>query len=108
MSLHRTITLLLITTLTACSEADTPANPALEQGKTVVQGLCINCHGQGINNAPVLGNQKMWEKRIAQGESTLINHALEGYNMMPARGGNPDLSDEQITHAVQYMISLVP
>jgi cytochrome c5 len=28
--------------------------------------------------------------------------------MMPPRGGNPDLTDEQIQRAVQYMISLVP
>lgn len=109
----RTILLSLLcgTTLAACSdESATPAplSPALEQGKTVVQGLCINCHGQGINNAPILGNPKMWEKRIAQGEDVLIGHALNGFNMMPPRGGNPALTDEQIQRAVQYMISLVP
>ena len=95
----------------ACSESEPPPppqlSPALQQGKTVVQGLCINCHGQGINNAPILGNPKMWGKRIVQGEETLVSHALNGYNMMPARGGNPALTDADIRHAVQYMMSLV-
>lgn len=98
--------------LAACADSDAPPpaalSPALQEGKTVVQGLCINCHGQGINNAPILGNAKMWERRIAQGEDTLVGHARNGYNMMPPRGGNAALSDEQIRHAVQYMMSLVP
>jgi len=95
--------------LLACSDSEPPApslSAELQAGKTVVQGLCINCHGQGVNNAPILGNRKMWGKRIEQGEETLVSHALNGYNMMPARGGNPALSDADIRHAVQYMMSL--
>ena len=96
--------------VSACSESEPPKpelSVELQQGKTTVQGLCINCHGQGVNNAPILGNPKMWGKRITQGEDTLVSHALNGFNMMPPRGGNPALSDEEIRHAVQYMMSLV-
>ena len=108
-TLFTLMTLLFLNLLAACSDSEPPPpalSAALQQGKATVQGLCINCHGQGVNNAPILGNRKMWDKRIAQGEDTLVSHALNGYNMMPARGGNAALSDEEIRHAVQYMMSL--
>ena len=106
--------------LVACSDSsdkastqDTEVNKALSaeltQGKQVVENTCIKCHGQGLNGAPILGNKKMWAKRLPQGENTLVDHATNGfaYEMMPPRGGNPDLSDSDIRHAVQYMMSLV-
>ena len=91
-------------------EATEPAlTPDLLAGKQVVEGTCIKCHGQGLNGAPILGNKKMWGKRLPQGEDTLVDHAINGYamDMMPAKGGNPDLSDEDIRMAVRYMMSLV-
>jgi len=32
-----------------------------------------------------------------------VNNALNGLNAMPARGGNPALTDEQIRAAVEFM-----
>ena len=80
----------------------------LEQGQLIVQENCFVCHNQGINGAPILGNQKMWDKRLPQGLDTLVDHAINGYaDMMPPKGGNPDLTDEEIRLAVTYMVSLV-
>lgn len=83
--------------------------PELLAGKAVVEKTCIACHGQGLNGAPILGNKKMWGKRLPQGEDVLVSHAINGFamEMMPPRGGNPDLSDEDIRNAVKYMMSLV-
>ncbi len=83
--------------------------PQLAAGKAVVETTCIACHGQGLNGAPILGNKKMWGKRLPQGEDVLVSHAINGFamEMMPPRGGNPELSDEEIRNAVRYMISLV-
>jgi len=34
----------------------------------------------------------------------LLKTALEGLDAMPARGGRPDLSDEQIKAIVEFML----
>lgn len=41
--------------------------------------------------------------RIAQGHETLVNHALKGFRLMPAKGGNSRLSDDEVEGAVKYM-----
>ncbi|MGB0662894.1 MAG: c-type cytochrome [Pontibacterium sp.] len=81
-------------------------SPELLQGKAHVESICIACHGQGLNGAPILGNKKMWGKRIVQGEDTLVSHAANGFGLMPARGGS-DLNDDEIRQAVRYMMHLV-
>ncbi len=78
---------------------------ALAQGQSIVEQNCLVCHSQGLNGAPIIGNQTMWGPRVNQGESLLIEHASNGYRMMPARGGNHDLTDTEITLAVRYFLS---
>ncbi len=89
--------------LTACSSGSDTKQ--IEQGREIVKANCFVCHGQGINGAPIIGNIKMWGERVKQGKETLVSHAIEGYNMMPPRGGKQELTDEQITLAVVYMLS---
>ena len=79
-------------------------------GKAVFDGLCTACHSVPGIGAPVLGNAEEWAPRIAQGIDTLYNHAINGFTgaqgfMMPAKGGNPALSDEEVKAAVDYMVS---
>ncbi len=54
------------------------------------------------------GNKDEWAPRIAQGKDTLYKHALEGFTgekgMMPARGGNAGLSDEEVKASVDFMV----
>ncbi len=57
---------------------------------------------------PQLGNAADWEARIAQGEM-IFENAINGYTgssgmMMPPKGGNPALSDEEVRAAVDYII----
>jgi cytochrome c5 len=52
-----------------------------------------------------------WETRLEKDTATLYTHALEGfigpdYSMMPARGGNEELSDYEVKAAVDYMLFL--
>ncbi len=73
-------------------------------GKAVYENTCAACHSSGVLGAPPIGDQKAWKERIAQGMQTLYDHAIHGFQQMPAKGGNPSLSDDQVKAAVQYMV----
>lgn len=83
---------------------DTSAGPqASKSGEQVFNEVCIACHGTGALGSPKFGDSGAWGPRIAQGYDTLVKHALSGIRAMPARGGNPDLSDIEVAGAVAYM-----
>ena len=81
-------------------------------GETVFKGLCVNCHGVAAlaTMVPQAGDKAAWGPRIEQGIDTLHSHALNGFTgnmgMMPAKGGNPALTDEEVKAAVDYIVSL--
>lgn len=76
-------------------------------GSVVYQNLCAGCHTSGAGGAPKL-ERAAWTARIAQGADTLNRHAIEGYTgaagVMPAKGGNPALTDEQVIATVEWMV----
>ena len=74
-----------------------------KSGEEVVKAVCSACHAAGLMGSPKIGDKSMWEPRIKQGYETLVSHAIAGIRMMPARGGNPDLTDGEIANAVAYM-----
>ena len=93
----------------AIETAPTP-EPVAEvlTGPQVYNQACLACHGAGIGGAPVLGDVAIWTPRIAQGLDTLVDHAINGFTgelgYMPPKGGRLDLSDAEVTAAVEYMI----
>ena len=72
-------------------------------GQKVYEANCKACHGGAIPGAPGVGKNDEWAPRIKQGKETLYKHALEGFNAMPAKGGNAGLSDDEVKAAVNYM-----
>lgn len=82
-----------------------PSAEVLAQGEKIYTTTCLACHGAGVLNAPKLGDKALWEPRIAKGMDTLYKNSLNGLNMMPARGGNAALKDEELKAAVDYMVS---
>lgn len=74
-------------------------------GEQVYKNICMSCHDAGLAGAPKKGDNGAWAPRIAQGEATVLKHALEGFNGMPARGGNPNLSDLEVHRAVVFMVN---
>lgn len=72
-------------------------------GQQTYQAVCAMCHSAGLMNAPKVGDKDSWAPRIAQGKDTLVQHAIKGIRMMPAKGGNPGLSDDEVAQAVVYM-----
>lgn len=104
---------------TAASEpttAETSAAPAANtqvasgRGQEIFEQSCKACHGatSPIPGAPKITKVDDWKDRIAQGEDVLVKRAIEGFvgkgGMMPAKGGNPSISDEDIKATVQYMV----
>ena len=76
-------------------------------GGEIYDNLCSGCHTAGVAGSPTL-TQADWATRLPQGRDTLYTHAIEGFTgdtgFMPARGGNPALSDEQVIASVDYML----
>ena len=77
-----------------------------DAGAKVVKNTCALCHRTGMMSSPKLGDADGWAPRIEQGVDKLYANAINGFNMMPARGGNPDLSDDDVKAAVDHMIAL--
>jgi cytochrome c5 len=79
-------------------------------GPEVYAGACVACHAPpGVGGAPPLGDKAQWGPRIAQGIETLYMHALNGFQgtkgIMPAKGGRPDLSDDEIKAGVDHLVA---
>lgn len=91
----------------AAAPAATPvaaAAPAAgKSGEEVYKAVCAMCHATGLMNAPKFGDKTQWEPRIKQGHDTLVSNATKGIRTMPAKGGNPSLSDAEVAGAVKYM-----
>lgn len=80
-------------------------------GKEIFGQLCHTCHETGAGGAPKISDKAAWGPRVAQGLETLEKHAIEGYTgksgMMPAKGGNPALTDDQVKATVTWMVDQV-
>ena len=72
-------------------------------GKKVYEATCQACHGGAVPGIPHVGKKEDWAPRIKQGKDILHKHAIEGFNAMPAKGGNGSLSDDEVKAAVDYM-----
>jgi cytochrome c5 len=81
-----------------------PVAAAARTGDQVYNGACAACHTTGAAGAPKLGDAGAWAARIDQGMETMVKHAIQGYNAMPARGLCADCSDQEIADAVAYMV----
>jgi len=77
-------------------------------GKEVYDQLCMACHLAGVTGAPKFDEKERWQTIADQGMAVLENHAIKGFTgekgVMPAKGGNPALSDDDIKNAIKYML----
>jgi cytochrome c5 len=77
-------------------------------GSVIFGNLCTGCHTNGVSGAPKL-EKAAWAARVGQGVPTLVSHAINGYKgpdgfQMPAKGGNPALTDAQVEATVKWMV----
>jgi cytochrome c len=91
-------------------EAEAEANVSLANSAEIVPGrstyeqACALCHDSGLGDAPVLGEKSAWTERIALGRDAMVNSSLNGKGVMPAKGGQTYLSDDDVIAAVDYML----
>lgn len=72
-------------------------------GEEIYNNVCTACHSIGLVGAPIPGSPEM-AQRAEKGVDALLQNALNGLNAMPARGGRPDLSDEQVKAVIEFML----
>ena len=87
--------------------ADASAPHGNLSGEQVYGQVCKTCHDAGLAGAPKTGDKAAWTPRIAEGEKTLVTHAIAGFQgkmgVMPPKGGNTDLTDDEVHRAVVYI-----
>lgn len=72
-------------------------------GEMIYDTVCAACHATGVAEAPQPGSVEL-SLRAEKGLDALMQSVLNGLNIMPARGGMADLSDEQVQAAVEFML----
>jgi len=85
---------------------DRDAAPAAPKpASEVYTSVCAACHNAGVAGAPRADDGDAWTRRLDEkGLDTLVSHSINGFQAMPARGGNPNLSDEEVATTVVYML----
>ncbi len=99
----------IASTVLLLSASSVFAGGDVTKGEAIYKKACFVCHKAGVANAPKLGDKANWAPRLKQGEAVLVKHAIKGFKgkngFMPAKGGRADLSDQDVTNAVAFMIS---
>jgi len=87
-------------------ETGAPAEAAATTtaGEKVYQQACQMCHEAGVAGAPMTGDASAWADRIAKGYDELVASAINGIGIMPPKGGQSQLSDEDVAAAVDFLI----
>ena len=84
--------------------AATGSNAGPADGKQIYESVCTACHSAGVAGAPQPGSDAFKQRLDAKGMDGLVTSAINGLNVMPPRGGRPDLSDADIRAAITYMV----
>lgn len=81
---------------------------AQRTGEQIYETSCLGCHGTGTIGAPRVGEatRREWDARLeARRFEMLLYNAKVGYNAHPPKGACFDCSDQEISKAIQYMLS---
>jgi cytochrome c5 len=76
-------------------------------GADIYDNVCMACHETGAAGAPVRGDEDAWAGRLDKGWDELLANAINGIGAMPAKGGNPNLSDEEVAAATAHLLEPV-
>jgi cytochrome c5 len=76
-------------------------------GEKTVAEICSMCHAPGLMGAPKIGDGAAWGARLKDAGSIdgLVESAEHGKRSMPPRGGHPELTEDDLKAAIQFMLS---
>jgi cytochrome c5 len=77
----------------------------LELGRETYEMACASCHDEGKDGAPAKGDRDSWSDRSRLWSAVLTEHAKAGYQAMPCKGGQLELSDNAVEAAAEYMLN---
>ncbi len=75
-------------------------------GEQIYQQSCAGCHETGTANAPRRADTAFWQTRLIEtgSASLLTNTVITGKGAMPANGGCANCTEDELRHAVNYML----
>jgi len=76
----------------------------LAKGEKLYNENCKLCHGTDTMGAPKVGDADAWAKVMQKGSDKVLKNAINGTGGMPPKGGNMDLTDEQIKDILGFMV----
>lgn len=74
-------------------------------GQVTYEASCSACHANAAIGAPVVGDKAAWGNVLTKGIDKVYHNGINGINGMPPKGGNMDLTDDQMKEVIDYMIS---
>lgn len=87
--------------------ASSDTSSAGMSGAQIYKQTCIACHGADGSGA--ISGVPNFKERLSQSDDTLLKHIIEGFQSpgspmaMPARGGNPNYTDQNLREALSYI-----
>ena len=108
LELERAITYMVNQSGGKWIEPEDISRHAQRSGKEIVQARCRQCHEAGKGGAPKIGDRSAWIPRLSHGFERTVQSAIHGHGGMPARGGLPDLTDNEVRAAIVYMLNPDP
>jgi cytochrome c5 len=96
-------TAFIFTTITLSSWANAAS------GSEIFIESCEGCHSGGISGffmgSPAIGDKDDWAPLAAKGMPTLLKNTKEGLGSMSEMGGCDSCTDEELTSAIEYILS---
>jgi cytochrome c5 len=74
-------------------------------GKQRWARTCALCHVRGEGGAPKIGDTAAWAARLEQGETVVLEHAVNGFGNMPPLGYCMDCEREDLRAYIHFMAS---
>ena len=76
----------------------------ISKAEKMYNDSCKLCHATDNMGAPAVGDADKWASLTENGSDKVLRNAINGVGGMPAKGGNMDLTDEEVKTIVEFMI----